>query len=185
MKKQPQPTTAAATASAGSASTEPKEGQGQATQEKSTEKKSNDNKGKKDPAQAKSNEAPKGDQKAKKTGEAPAAAAAAPPKAYFTAGAQGDADHAYRTLDMLISLFEQAIRKAFPEDPTLPVLVVPGKQTDYQCNSAMPIASVKTNRSRGMRWFFSFTFAEIMGQRWQKSRSERSGEVHCRSTSST
>jgi hypothetical protein len=45
----------------------------------------------------------------------------------------------------LISLFEQAIRKAFPEDPTLPVLVVPGRQTDYQCNSAMPIAQVRRN----------------------------------------
>jgi len=84
-------------------------------------------------------EAAKGEQKPKKTGEA--AASAAPTKAPFTAGAEGDAEHAYRTLDMLINLFEQAIRKAFPDDSTLPVLVVPGKQTDYQCNSAMPIAS--------------------------------------------
>ncbi|CAF5172145.1 unnamed protein product, partial [Rotaria sp. Silwood1] len=37
-------------------------------------------------------------------------------------------------------LFEQAIRKAFPEDQTLPAVVVPGRQTDYQCNSAMAIA---------------------------------------------
>jgi len=42
----------------------------------------------------------------------------------------------------LITLFEQAIRKAFPEDQTLPVVVIPGKQTDYQCNSAMPISQV-------------------------------------------
>lgn len=85
-------------------------------------------------------EATNGEQKPKKTGEA-AASAAPPTKAPFTAGAEGDAEHAYRTLDMLINLFEQAIRKAFPNDSTLPVLVVPGKQTDYQCNSAMPIAS--------------------------------------------
>ncbi|CAF5146957.1 unnamed protein product, partial [Rotaria sp. Silwood1] len=32
------------------------------------------------------------------------------------------------------------IRKAFPEDQTLPAVVVPGRQTDYQCNSAMAIA---------------------------------------------
>ncbi|CAF3642433.1 unnamed protein product, partial [Rotaria sordida] len=31
-------------------------------------------------------------------------------------------------------------RPPFPEDQTLPVVVVPGRQTDYQCNSAMPIA---------------------------------------------
>lgn len=66
-----------------------------------------------------------------------------PPKAYYTEGAQGDEHHSYRILDMLIGLFEQAIRKAFPEDSTYPVTVVPGKQTDYQCNSAMPIASVR------------------------------------------
>lgn len=132
MKKQPP----AATASASAATS--------TSQEKSTEKKSNDNKPKKEQSQTKSNEASKGDQKAKKTeGTASAAAAAAPPKAHFTTGAQGDSEHAYRTLDMLISLFEQAIRKAFPNDSTLPVLVVPGKQTDYQCNSAMPIASVR------------------------------------------
>jgi len=63
-----------------------------------------------------------------------------PPKPYFTAGAQGDEQHSYRILDTLITLFEQAIRKAFPEDQTLPVVVIPGKQTDYQCNSAMPIS---------------------------------------------
>jgi hypothetical protein len=66
-------------------------------------------------------------------------------KTYFTDGAQGDSEHAYRTLDTLISLFEQAIRKAFPEDQTFPVLVVPGRQTDYQCNSAMSIAQVRPN----------------------------------------
>ncbi|CAF4580731.1 unnamed protein product, partial [Rotaria sp. Silwood2] len=44
----------------------------------------------------------------------------------------------------LISLFQQAIRKAFPDDATLPVLVIPGRQTEYQCNSAMPIAQKLT-----------------------------------------
>jgi hypothetical protein len=48
----------------------------------------------------------------------------------------------------LINIFEQAIRKAFPEDQTLPVLVVPGRQTDYQCNSAMSIAQVRRNSNR-------------------------------------
>ena len=66
-------------------------------------------------------------------------------KKYFTAGAQGDDKHSYRILDILIDLFEQAIRKAFPEDQTLPVLVMPGQQSDYQCNSAMPIAQVSEN----------------------------------------
>lgn len=67
---------------------------------------------------------------------------ALPPKTYNTDGAEGDEHHSYRVLDMIISLFEQAIRAAFPNDPTYPVLVVPGRQTDYQCNSAMPIAQV-------------------------------------------
>ena len=119
---------------------------------------------KKQPAQAKTAEATKdkaakptekkpSDTKEKKSdGQKPADAKAkaptsnnpAPAKAYFTAGAQGDDEHSYRTLDTLISLFEQAIRKAFPEDQSYPVLVVPGKQTDYQCNSAMPIAQVRS-----------------------------------------
>lgn len=118
LKKQP-----VATASATSTSTEKKE-------------------------EKKPKEAAKGEQKAKKTGEAAASVAAPTTKAPFTAGAEGDAEHAYRTLDMLINLFEQAIRKAFPNDSTLPVLVVPGKQTDYQCNSAMPIASVKKKKTK-------------------------------------
>ena len=101
---------------------------------KSTEKKPSETKEKKSdgqkPAEAKA--------------KAPSSNNPAPAKTYFTAGAQGDDEHSYRTLDTLISLFEQAIRKAFPEDPTYPVLVVPGKQTDYQCNSAMPIAQVRS-----------------------------------------
>ncbi|CAF1540374.1 unnamed protein product, partial [Adineta ricciae] len=97
---------------------------------KSAEKKPSDTKEKKSDGQKPA------DAKAK----APASNNPTPVKTYFTAGAQGDDEHSYRTLDTLISLFEQAIRKAFPEDQSYPVLVVPGKQTDYQCNSAMPIA---------------------------------------------
>ncbi len=108
--------------------------QGDKKQTKSTEKTQDDSKNKNQ--QSESN--PYGN-KTKK----PAAEATPSNKTYFTAGAQGDSEHSYRTLDTLISLFEQAIRKAFPEDQTLPVLVVPARQTDYQCNSAMPIAKVR------------------------------------------
>jgi hypothetical protein len=45
----------------------------------------------------------------------------------------------------LITLFEEAIRKAFPQDQNLAVTVVPGRQTDFQCNSAMAIAAVGRN----------------------------------------
>ena len=37
------------------------------------------------------------------------------------------------------------IRKAFLEHENLPVLVVPGKVTDYRCDSAIGIASVRKN----------------------------------------
>ncbi|UJR37828.1 hypothetical protein I4U23_030518 [Adineta vaga] len=104
---------------------------------KSSETKSHDHKEKKSETQKKSSESNQSNPKAK----TPSASTAAPTnKTYFTAGAQGDNEHSYRTLDTLVGLFEQAIRKAFPEDQTYPVLVVPGRQTDYQCNSAMPIA---------------------------------------------
>ncbi len=123
MKKQ-QPSSAS--------STEPKKADKKQT--KPAEKSSDESKAKR------TAEKPSDESKAKK----PAAAAAAPSnKTYFTADAQGDNEHSYRPLDTLISIFEQAIRKAFPEDQTLPVLVVPGKQTDYQCNSAMSIAQVR------------------------------------------
>lgn len=120
-------------------STEPKQEQ---KKQKTTEKTSEDSKTKKQQTQTKSSEGNSTEAKPKKPANAQAAAAA--PKTYFTANAQGDEKHSYRILDTLISLFEQAIRKAFPEDQTLPVLVVPGKQTDYQCNSAMAIAQVQT-----------------------------------------
>lgn len=104
---------------------------------KSAEKKQDDPKEKKSDASKKSAE-PNPNSNKNKGGAAAAPAAAAKP--YFTAGAEGDSEHSYRTLDTLIGLFEQAIRKAYPQDATFPVLVVPGRQTDYQCNSAMPIA---------------------------------------------
>ncbi len=106
----------------------------QQSQAKSTEIKPDDSKNKKQKSESNQND----DKKSTTT----------TPKTYFTAGAQGDSEHSSRTLDTLIGLFEQAIRKAFPEDQTLPVLVVPGKQTDYQCNSAMPIAQVRRNSNQ-------------------------------------
>ncbi|CAF3397416.1 unnamed protein product [Rotaria socialis] len=113
----------------------------EATKKKQTETKQGDSKNNKHQSHAKPTEPNQNDNKNKKT---VTATTVAPIKTYFTAGAQGDSEHSYRILDTLVGLFEQAIRKAFPEDPTLPVLVVPGKQTDYQCNSAMSIAQKLT-----------------------------------------
>ncbi len=109
--------------------------QGDKKQKQSTEKSQDDSKNKKQQSESNPTE--------NKNKKPATAVAASSNKTYFTAGAQGDNEHSYRTLDTLISLFEQAIRKAFPEDQTLPVLVVPGRQTDYQCNSAMSIAQVR------------------------------------------
>ncbi|CAF2151835.1 unnamed protein product [Rotaria magnacalcarata] len=114
-----------------------------------TKTKQGDSKNHKHQSHAKPTEPNQNDNKNKKPATA-AAAAVAPIKTYFTAGAQGDSEHSYRILDTLVGLFEQAIRKAFPEDPTLPVLVVPGKQTDYQCNSAMSIAQKLTAAGKKM-----------------------------------
>ncbi|CAF0728758.1 unnamed protein product [Adineta steineri] len=113
-----------------SKSADHKEKQPQQSEVKSTEKKPD--------SQKKPSEAKQNDNKTKKP------ATPAPVKTYFTAGAEGDKDHSCRTIDILVSLFEQSIRKAFPEDPTLPILVVPARQADYQCNSAMPIAQKLT-----------------------------------------
>ncbi|CAF0733152.1 unnamed protein product [Rotaria sordida] len=114
----------------------------QQSQTKSTEKKQDDSKTNKQQSQTKSSELNQNDNKNKKPTTTTTTTASN--KTYFTSGAEGDSQHSYRVLDTLISLFEQAIRKAFPEDVTLPVLVVPGRQTDYQCNSAMPIAQKLT-----------------------------------------
>ncbi|CAF0721751.1 unnamed protein product [Adineta steineri] len=111
---------------AGSKSADNKEKQPQQSEVKSTEKKPDSHK--------KSSESKQNDNKTKKS------TTPAPVKTNFTAGAEGDKDHSCRILDILVGLFEQSIRKAFPEDTTLPVLVVPARQADYQCNSAMPIA---------------------------------------------
>ncbi|CAF4205100.1 unnamed protein product, partial [Adineta steineri] len=113
-----------------SKSADHREKQPQQSEVKSTEKKPD--------SQKKPSEAKQNDNKTKKP------ATPAPVKTYFTAGAEGDKDHSCRTIDILVSLFEQSIRKAFPEDPTLPILVVPARQADYQCNSAMPIAQKLT-----------------------------------------
>lgn len=117
-------------------------------QTKSAEKKPNEAKNKKEYSHGKA-----ADSNPKENIPKKPAAVPEPPKAYFLDGAQGDAEHSYRTLDTLIGLFQQAIRKAFPEDPTYPVLVVPGKQCDYQCNSAMPIASVGRDVTERQRLF--------------------------------
>ncbi|CAF0920745.1 unnamed protein product [Didymodactylos carnosus] len=37
-------------------------------------------------------------------------------------------------------LLDQAIKLAYPNNQNLPVIITPGKTSDYQCNSAMPIA---------------------------------------------
>lgn len=112
----------------------------QPSQAKSTEPKQGDAKKNKEQSQKQSSEPKQNDNKTKKA--APAATASKP---YFTSGAQGDSEHSYRILDTLIGLFDEAIRKAFPEVPNLPVVVVPGKQSDYQCNSAMQIVPVSKN----------------------------------------
>lgn len=133
MKKQPTQATTSASASANNAdSTKNKK---QQAQTKSSESNSKDNK-------AKSSASNTTENKTKNPTSGGAAASALPPKSHFTAGAQGDSEHSYRILDTLISLFEQAMQKAFPDEQNLPVVVVPGKQTDYQCNSAMGIAKV-------------------------------------------
>ncbi|CAF4724324.1 unnamed protein product [Rotaria sp. Silwood1] len=120
----------------------------QPSQTKSTEKKQDDSKHNKQQSQAKSSESNQNDNKNKKA--TTTTTTSTTNKSHFTAGAHGDSQHSYRVLDTLIGLFEQAIRKAFPEDTTLPVLVVPGRQTDYQCNSAMPIAQKITATGKKM-----------------------------------
>ena len=65
----------------------------------------------------------------------------------------------------MISLFEQAIRKAFPDDQTLPVLVVAGRQTDYQCNSAMPIAQVRKDYYKTREISFEFQKLTAVGKK--------------------
>lgn len=103
-----------------------------------TAKTTDDAKNKKQQAQAKSSGSNPTENKPKN----PASATALPAKSHFTAGAEGDSEHSYRILDTLIRLFEHALQKAFPGEQDLPVVVVPGKQTDYQFNSAMAIAKV-------------------------------------------
>ncbi|CAF2517124.1 unnamed protein product [Rotaria sp. Silwood2] len=128
-------------------STEKKQGDHQdkkhPKQTKSTEKKQDDSNNSKQQSQVKPSESNHNDNKNKKS-------ATTSSKSHFTSGAQGDSQHSYRILDTLIGLFEQAIRKAFPDDTNLPVLVVPGRQTDYQCNSAMPIAQKLTAAGKKM-----------------------------------
>lgn len=139
MKKQP----SQATASATTTNTDDSKNKKQQAQSKS----SGSNPTEKKPKSSGSNSA---ESKTKSSGsnstenkpKNPASATALPAKSHFTAGAEGDSEHSYRILDTLISLFEHAIQKAFPDEQDLPVVVVPGKQTDYQFNSAMSIAKV-------------------------------------------
>ncbi|CAF4993225.1 unnamed protein product, partial [Rotaria sp. Silwood1] len=115
----------------------------QQSQANATEAKQDDNKDKKQSLQTKSPESNQNNNKTKKP-------TTTSKKTYFTSNAQDDSQHSYQILNTLISLFEQAIRKSFPENTTLPILVVPGQQTDYQCNSAMPIAQKLTAAGKKM-----------------------------------
>ncbi|XP_013793092.2 arginine--tRNA ligase, cytoplasmic-like [Limulus polyphemus] len=48
--------------------------------------------------------------------------------------------------ELILGIFRQAVKEAFPEIEDPPVPVLPSNQEkfgDYQCNSAMPIAQVK------------------------------------------